>query len=241
MPAWTSPWSVSAWPLAIAPTIAAQASRIASARSRTRTIESGARSMTPATPRCSCLARPDRACVRAVGLDDPPSKRARDSRAPQANFAASVAQRRISAIHGRRQHCPFLPRSETFVPSIAAFRRASADMRRRANSGMCKSGRRTRSTLERWLPLGGATAYGLISNKFGDTNMLVRKTSFIDLAGSRYRRTRRLAVSLTRRPGGYRDRRRARAALPVSSVGRLPRTGIRNPDCDASTLRALPA
>ena len=35
----------------------------------------------------------------------------------------------------------------------------------------------------RWLPLGGATAYGLISNKFGDTNMLVRKDVFHRLGG----------------------------------------------------------
>ena len=35
----------------------------------------------------------------------------------------------------------------------------------------------------RWLPLGGATAYGLISNKFGDTNMLVRKDIFHRLGG----------------------------------------------------------
>ena len=57
----------------------------------------------------------------------------------------------------------------------------------------------------RWLPLGGATAYGLISNKFGDTNMLVRKDVFHRLGRVRERRTRRLAVSLTRRRGGYRD------------------------------------
>ncbi len=35
----------------------------------------------------------------------------------------------------------------------------------------------------RWLPLGGATAYGLLSNKFGDTNMLVRKDLFHRLGG----------------------------------------------------------
>src|SRR4029077_20957845 len=35
----------------------------------------------------------------------------------------------------------------------------------------------------RWLPLGGATAYGFISNKFGDTNMLVRKDLFHRLGG----------------------------------------------------------